>query len=837
MTEQIDQVLDALSEIVVYHDTKMRIIWANAAASCSKDTEGRELVGGRCHELWHGRDAPCEGCPVARTLQTGEPGQGTSVTPDGRVWEIRSYPVLDEQGELSGAAEVALDVTERVRALEKLRENETRFRELFESIATAVAVYEARDDGEDFVFKDFNRAAEQIEQLDRSEVVGKSVLEVFPAVKEFGLFEVLRKVWRTAKPEVLPIKLYEDERISAWRENYVYKLPTDEVVAVYEDVTSRKRAEEAQRSYIERLKVLRELDAAILSAQTPAEIARAAVEHLQRLVPSFGSSVVTFDAEATTATVLATLAHGHIYYTDDRISMAPFEPIIAELRRGEIFVVEDTAILAERLESLAVLSSMGVGGLLAVPLHADAQLIGALIIATEQPELITSKKVQVAGEVAFPIALAIQRTELLKRVQLQSERLQVLNDLDQAILAAHTPDEIARAGLEHMLRLVPFDSATLLMTDIDTVDDAEQATVRMLADLRTGGKPLLPHDEASAIGPFRELLVRLEGIDTYYVPELSELADAPFPLPLLQASGRRSALILTLISRGNRIGAYVLTANEPGAFSEEQIAIAREIASVLAIAIQQSALHEQVRRHADELEQRVVERTVRLEEINAEMEAFAYSVSHDLRAPLRAMQGLAKVLLDEHGDTLDESGRALADRIVASADGMDGLIQDLLEYSRVARTELELKPVDLGSAVRVALGQLEAVLARAEVEADEGFQMVQGHPSLLVQIAANLISNAVKFVPEDTRPRLCIRCEDRDERVRLWVEDNGIGIAPEHQERIFRVFERLHGAEEYPGTGIGLATVRKAIERLGGSVGVESAAGQGSRFWVELRKA
>jgi signal transduction histidine kinase len=114
---------------------------------------------------------------------------------------------------------------------------------------------------------------------------------------------------------------------------------------------------------------------------------------------------------------------------------------------------------------------------------------------------------------------------------------------------------------------------------------------------------------------------------------------------------------------------------------------------------------------------------------------------------------------------------------------------------------------------------------------------IKGHPTTLVQVVANLLGNAVKFVPPGMTPRVRVWAEERGERMRLWVEDNGIGIAPEHQERIFRVFERLHRRESYPGTGIGLAIVRKGMERMGGGCGVESAPGQGSRFWVDLPRA
>jgi signal transduction histidine kinase len=238
------------------------------------------------------------------------------------------------------------------------------------------------------------------------------------------------------------------------------------------------------------------------------------------------------------------------------------------------------------------------------------------------------------------------------------------------------------------------------------------------------------------------------------------------------------------------------------------------------------------------LEEQVRHRTAELEERNEELEGFGYSISHDLRAPLRAMQGFSQALLEDSGDRLDAMGKEYAERIVAGARRMDQLIQDLLAYSRVSRSELRLVPVPLGTVARAVLAELEQPIRsrKAVVRVDDPLPEVLGHPATLTQVLTNLLGNALKFVPAGRTPALRLWAENGAGPVRVWIEDNGIGIAGEHRDRIFRVFERLHSGEEYPGTGIGLAIVRKAVERMGGRVGVESAPGQGSRFWVELQR-
>ncbi|HKP96932.1 MAG TPA: chemotaxis protein CheB [Fibrobacteria bacterium] len=220
----------------------------------------------------------------------------------------------------------------------------------------------------------------------------------------------------------------------------------------------------------------------------------------------------------------------------------------------------------------------------------------------------------------------------------------------------------------------------------------------------------------------------------------------------------------------------------------------------------------------------------------AELESFSYSVSHDLRAPLRAMQGVAEALQEDYRDRLDEIGRDYTQRIVAAAHRMDTLILDLLNYSRLGKAESDPQMLSLDQVAASVLAQLEKEIrdGGAAVDVRSPLGEVRSNRTLVEKALLNLVSNGIKFNVPGSSPRVTIRPEKRDGALRLWVEDNGIGIDPEHHDRIFRLFERLNGMERYPGTGIGLAIVRKSIESLGGRVGVESQPGKGSRFWFEL---
>ena len=266
---------------------------------------------------------------------------------------------------------------------------------------------------------------------------------------------------------------------------------------------------------------------------------------------------------------------------------------------------------------------------------------------------------------------------------------------------------------------------------------------------------------------------------------------------------------------------------------------------------------------ARELERQVAERTAELRELVQELESFSYSVSHDLRSPLRAMIGFGLMALEKGGDRLDAETQEYLERIVSAAQRADRLVRDVLSYSRVSRANFQLAPVDLEKLLREVIAQNEQFQApQVEIEWQAPLLKVMAHEPSLAQCVTNLLANAVKFVLPATTPRIKIWTEavpakgggdvsspasagkggiTGDETspplVRIWFEDNGIGIDPANQGRIFSIFERVHSVEQYEGTGVGLAIVRKNVERMGGSVGVESEPGIGSRFWIHLKAA
>ncbi|HEU5078586.1 MAG TPA: HAMP domain-containing sensor histidine kinase [Opitutaceae bacterium] len=246
---------------------------------------------------------------------------------------------------------------------------------------------------------------------------------------------------------------------------------------------------------------------------------------------------------------------------------------------------------------------------------------------------------------------------------------------------------------------------------------------------------------------------------------------------------------------------------------------------------------QELKTQADNIEQKIAERTSALRDSISQMEEFSYTVSHDLRAPLRSIKGYAEVLLTEYSHRLRGEGPHYLERIIDSGDRMEKLVNDVLKISRISSSQLSLQPVDLNILLDRMIREYPSLSAEAAQISVEKIPLVIGQESLCTQIFANLLGNAVKFVRQGMVPKIRISGYLKGDVVRIIVSDNGIGISPEFHQKIFGMFERLDPDNRYGGTGIGLAIVRRAAEKMNGKVGLESDGRSGSRFWVELPAA
>ncbi|PYO57965.1 MAG: hypothetical protein DMD83_06450, partial [Candidatus Rokuibacteriota bacterium] len=426
--------------------------------------------------------------------------------------------------------------------------------------------------------------------------------------------------------------------------------------------------------------------------------------------------------------------------------------------------------------------------------------------------------------VANALGVLMERSRAEQERARYAERLEILHEIDRTLIANEAPVAIAEAVLWRLRDLLGVPRAIVNLFDL-AAGEVEWLAAVGRKRMRLGPGIRYPLWLAGDI----EALRRGE-------PQLIEVSSLPAgpDADALRASGLRVYLVVPMLAGSELIGS-VSIGREQGPFPEEMVGIAKEVAVQLAIAITQARLHEQVRGQALELEKRVEERTRELEEANREMEAFTYTVSHDLKAPLRGLVGFAHALDEDYADGLDDTGRRYLATIRDSATRMGQLIDDLLRYARVERRVTErrlvlLKPM-LDQLLADFTGEMDA--RHLTVTEDLAVSEVMAEREGLREALANLLSNAVKFSPA-RGGTISVRSYRDGDRVVIAVGDQGIGFDMTYHDRIFGIFERLHRQEEYPGTGVGLAIVRKVAERHGGRAWADSEIGRGSVFYFAV---
>jgi PAS domain S-box-containing protein len=297
----------------------------------------------------------------------------------------------------------------------------------------------------------------------------------------------------------------------------------------------------------------------------------------------------------------------------------------------------------------------------------------------------------------------------------------------------------------------------------------------------------------------------------------------------------RSELALPLISRGRCFGALTFQSQYEADFSQVDLVILEVMAEQLAVVIENARLYEAVQGYATELEKRVAERTTELTAVNKELEAFAYSVSHDLRAPLRAIDGFSQALLEDYLNKLDEQGQDYLQRVQAATRRMGQLINDLLKLSRLTRGEMNLETIDLSTMAQELAEELLNQNTKRKVEFHiQPDMIVKGDARLLHIALENLLGNAWKFTAKQPQARIEFGCQPMDGSLTYYVKDNGAGFDMTYADKLFGAFQRLHPAHEFEGSGIGLVTVQRIIHRHGGRIWAEGQVNQGAVFYFTL---
>ena len=418
-----------------------------------------------------------------------------------------------------------------------------------------------------------------------------------------------------------------------------------------------------------------------------------------------------------------------------------------------------------------------------------------------------------------------------------AERLRILHEIDEAILATQTVSATAQTALHGLMGLIEGTRARVLQFDEDVRAAETLATYSLLEGSVSCAEPISLEQQ----GPFVDAL--RQG-DVHAVEDTRTLDEPPRLVVELAEAGVRSILSVPLYTANELVGLLQLGRDEPGDFEAETIEVAHEVAELLAVAIRQARLSAQIDRHTEELEHRVAERTAEakqraaeLARSNAELEQFAYVASHDLQEPLRMVASYMQLLERRYKGELGEDADKFIYYAVDGAKRMQTLLNDLLTYSRAGRPGQPHEEVELGQVLDAALANLRGAIQESGATIDVGpLPRVTGNFGQLLQLLQNLVGNAIKYKGE-APPRIRIEATARGRHWVCSIEDNGIGIDHAHQSKIFQIFQRLHEREKYPGTGVGLAIVKRIVEQHGGEIWVESTPGEGSRFSFTLLRS
>ncbi|GAB4440122.1 MAG: hypothetical protein Kow00120_08160 [Anaerolineae bacterium] len=438
--------------------------------------------------------------------------------------------------------------------------------------------------------------------------------------------------------------------------------------------------------------------------------------------------------------------------------------------------------------------------------------------------------IQPVPEGIFILTLDItERKQAEAALRRYAESLAAINRLDRVVTSSLDLDQVYDSFVQELTGMVPVDRTSIVMLD-------EAGAQWQVARQWTRYQPEI---QAGEWRPVAGSVI--EWLATHRAPlverEVGEAGDWP-ETALLRKEGVRSRALLPFIVQGQVIGVLTVGSRQPAAYAEDELPILTAIADQLALAVQNARLFAQVQRHAAELEERVRDRTAQLEAANKELESFAYTVSHDLRAPLRAIDGFSRILIEEHGPQLHEEAQHYLQRVRENAQRMGDLIDHLLAFSRLGRQPVEKQWVEPGALAREVVDDLRAQDPTRDITVTVGaLPRCRADPALLRQVFANLLENAFKFTA--TRAAAVVEVGayvdgDAPDQHVYFVRDNGVGFDMQYADKIFGVFQRLHRAEDFGGTGVGLASVQRIVHRHGGRIWVEAKVNEGATFFFTL---
>ncbi|MBU0610661.1 MAG: PAS domain S-box protein, partial [Armatimonadetes bacterium] len=627
------------------------------------------------------------------------------------------------------------------------------------------------DDGRpaDYRFLEVNATFETMTGFDRAAAVGKTVRELLPGLEPEWV-ETYGQVTLTGEPA--RFEQYSAS-LGRWFSVLAFSPQRGQFATVVEDITDRRRAEEALAAINARLQ-------AVISA----------------------SPVAIYMLDQERGVQLWNPAAERLFgWTEEEVLGLPRPPIVRPEAEEEVARVTRGLLEGRALHAYETVRPHRDGTLIPVSISA-APLFGA------------------DGDVSGWVTVIADLRERVRAEREAEERVA----LDKLVLVTHgllqetTPEGLLQRAVDGACELA---EAEMGCTGHDYTDDR----FRLTAIARAASTRSWP-EAADLSVEHGGLCLELLHSDAALRLTDEELRQHPAYASLPPEHATLCGLLGVSLTdpAGRPVGVLAVSCRREGEFTARDESLLQQLATFASLALARlEALREL------ELQARALSAS------NKELEAFSYSVSHDLRAPLRAMDGFSRALLEDYADALDEQGRHYLDRVRGASQRMGELIDDLLQLSRVTRDPMRWEDVDLSALARDIIAQLYAAeRGRAVAATVQDGLSAQGHPALLRALLLNLLGNAWKFTTRRADAQIEFGASERDGETVYFVRDNGAGFDMHYVDKLFTPFQRLHAQEEFPGNGVGLATVQRVVNRHGGRAWAEGAVDQGATFYFTL---